>query len=139
MTLTVQWYARPTDEQFELAAPLLEKVVNKAVKGEFTVEDLRASARSGRVLIGVACRAGVPVMAAALEFVHYPQFKALNVMALAGVGLVEAAEAFFGEVKAFARATGCARIEASGSKAMARMMRRIGGFQPLYEKMGCEL
>lgn len=136
--ISVTWMPRPTDEQFALAAPLLQRVVDKATKGEFTVEDIRRMAQRGRVLVGVACRDGKPVMAAAMELVHYPRLTALNVMALAGTGLAEIAEQFFGEMKAFAKSCGAQRIEASSSPAMARLLARIG-FEPLYEKVGCEL
>lgn len=136
--LTVRWMPRPTDEEFSAAAPLLERVVRQAVKGEFTVEDLRRLASEGRVLVGIAEREGKPIMAAALELVHYPQFTAMNIMALGGARLLDVANVFFDPLKEFARSCGCKRIEASGSRSMARLLSSIG-FEKIYEKVGCEL
>lgn len=137
--LTVRWLPHATDEQFDLAAPLLEKVVRRATKGEFTVDDLRRMAREGRVLVGVALRGDEPVLAAALELVHYPQLTALNVMAMGGHGLSSIEPRFFEEMKAFARACGAQRIEACGSKAMSRLLRTFFCFEPMYEKVGYAL
>lgn len=133
--LTVTWMPRPTDEQFDRAAPLLDLVVRKATKGEFTVEDLRRMAQEGRVLIGIAERNGQTVMAAALELVRYPQFATLNIMAIGGSGLSEVAEKFFDELKAFARDCGAKHIEADCSRAMGRLLRAFHGFTPTYEKV----
>lgn len=139
MTLTVKWMTYPTDQEFERAAPLLQRVVDEAVKGEFTVEDLKRMARAGRVLVGIAERDGEPVMAAAVELVRYPRMTALNVMALGGTGLAEVSARFFDELKEFARSCGATRIEASGSKPMARLLRKLLDFQPIYEKVGYAL
>lgn len=137
--LTVQWLPRPTDAEFELAAPLLQRVVDTAVKGEFTVDDLRRMARAGSVLIGLALHGDEVRMAAAIELVRYPSLTAVNVMALAGSGLLEVAERFFDELKAFARACGADRIEACAGSDMARVLQRRLGFSSLYEKVGCDL
>lgn len=137
--LTVTWMPRPTDEQFSVAAPLLQRVIDEArTKADFTVEDLHRLARLGRVLIGLAFRDGQPVMVAAVELVHYPRASAVNVMALGGRGLREVADAFFGELKDFARSMGASRIEASGSPAMARLLRRFQ-FTLTNVKVECQL
>lgn len=134
-TLTVTWLPRISDELFEQAAPLLQRVVDRAVKGEFTVEDMRRMAQRGSLLIGLAWDGRTPVMAAAVELVRYPRLTTLNVMAISGRGLREVADEFFDELKAFARSAGAKRIEASGSPAMARLLRRRLGFTTLYEKV----
>lgn len=135
MSLTVKWMPRPRDEDFALAAPLLQVVVDKAVQGEFTLNDLRERAARGACLIGVALRDGEPVMAAALELVHYPQFTTVNVMALGGAGLAEVAGAFFDGVKDFARSAGARHIEADCSPLVARLLKDVLGFMPTYEKV----
>lgn len=122
-----------------MAAPLLQRAVIEAVKGEFSLDDLKAMSAIGRVLIGVAERDGVPIMAAAVELARYPRMTALNVMALGGSGLAEVSERFFDELKAFARSCGASRIEASGSKPMVRLLRKLLDFQPIYEKVGYAL
>ncbi len=132
--LTVTWMPYPTDEQFDMAAPLLQKVVDVG-RGEYTVEDLRGMAKAGAVLIGVAFRDGDPVMAAALQFVHYPRYTTLNIMALGGAGLADVSQKFFDEVKEFARSNGAKHIEASCRRSMARLLRVFHGFNPVYERM----
>lgn len=137
--LTMTWMPRPTEQEFERAAPLLQRVIEKArTKAEFTVEDLRRLAARGRVLIGVARRGERDELVVVVELVRYPQLTAVNIMALGGKGLREVADSFFGGLKDFARSVGASRIEASGSPAMARLLRGFG-FSQLNVKVECAL
>ena len=68
-------------------APLFEKVVEKAVHGEFTVDDLFRLAKAGRITVGLAREddgGKTPVMAVAFEFRRYPSATAVNVLAMGG-------------------------------------------------------
>lgn len=121
-------------EQFEVVRPLLAQVCAKAVQGEFTDDDLKRLAEAGRVLLGFATDdKGEVVMAGAFEIVNYPRLRVLNVMALGGRGLVEAVEQQLEMLKGFARHVGARYIQASGSRAMARMLRAYAGFSSVYE------
>lgn len=128
--LLVRWMPRASDEEFDVAAPLLEMVA-KATHGEYTIDDLRIRAKDGRVLVAVAMRDSQPVMAWAIEEIRYPQVKSLNIMAIGGRDLRAAMEAAWPTVVEFAKSCGASFIEASCSRAMARLLKK-SGFEATY-------
>lgn len=113
-------------------APLLAPVIEEAAFGELTLDDIRALAEARCMYIGVCEYGGVPTMAMAFEFRRYPQMTALNVVALGGSDLDSVADRFFPKFKEWAAQAGAKRIEASCSKAMARLLKRYG-FSDTYE------
>lgn len=124
--------------KFPLAAPLLQPVIDEAARGEFTVEDIRALNAQGKVITALVERDGKAVMAMAFEFVHYPQTLAVNIMALGGRGLDDAASEFWAKFKAWCKEAGATVIEASCSDAMARLLGRYG-FESTYRVVRTEL
>ena len=119
------------EQKFHKAAPLLQDVVDGAVRGEFTVQDIERLAQAGKAVVCVIEKDGKAVLAAAFEFVHYPRKRAINIMAMAGVGLHEAQVLFWDAFNDWARGAGVACIEASCSRAMARLLGRFG-FEDVY-------
>lgn len=117
------------DEHRETIIRLLTPVVEHAGRGEFTVDDLIQLARDGRAYIGISY---APEICGAFEFRHYPQTMSVNIMAIGGEGLQELSEMWFEKFKTWAHLAGASNIEASCSKAMARILKRIG-FQNEYE------
>lgn len=125
-------------QKFHMAEPLLQPVIDKAARGEFTVKDIERMTAEGRVITAVGEQDGAGKFAMAFEFVHYPQTLAVNVMAFGGSGLDDAAAEFFEAFKAWCKGAGATVIEASCSDAMARMLGRIG-FKPVYRVVRAEL
>lgn len=126
MQVTFITSAAMCDEKFAMAKPLLQPVIEQAARGEFTVADIERMTRQGRAITAIAQVDGLPVMAMAFEFVHYPQQLAVNVMALGGRGLDFVAEQFWQEFRTWCKSAGATVIEASCSDAMARMLQRYG-------------
>lgn len=120
------------DQQFEVIAPLLAPVITGAAKGEFTLEDLKEYGKSGAALLWYIVDAGIPVLAGAFEIINYPRLRVLNIMAVGGSGLRNAAAEHFKMVRAFARFIQADEIRAYCSAAMARKLRRDIGFETIY-------
>jgi hypothetical protein len=110
------------EEHFERAAPLLAQVIAEAAHGEFTIADLRAMALDGRVIVCIVEDDDGVRVAGAIEFKHYPQILALNIMAVAGRDFVDIAADLLAPLCEVGRAAGATVIEASCSPAMARLL-----------------
>jgi hypothetical protein len=115
-------------------APLLAPALAHAVLGELTIDDVRELALARRMIIGVFEHDGVPTMAMAFEFKHYPRIVTVNIVALGGARFAEFAGRFFDGFKAWATRAGAQHIEASCRPAMARLLKRHG-FANTYEKV----
>ena len=117
------------DEHRDMIVRLLSPVVERAGRGEFTVEDLLQLAHDGRAYIGIS---NAPEICGVFEFRHYPQTMAVNIIAIGGEGLQELSDMWFEKFKKWAFLAGATTIEASCSRAMARILKRIG-FANEYE------
>lgn len=126
------------EQHFYKAVPLLQPVIDQAGRGEFTVEDIRHLTEQGQAITAIVEKEGVTVIALAFEFVNYPQYVAVNIMALGGHGLDEAANEFWETFKAWCRSAGAEVIEASCSEAMARLLRRHE-FKSVYRVVRAQL
>ncbi|WP_050466363.1 hypothetical protein [Herbaspirillum chlorophenolicum] len=127
-----------TAAEFPRVRHLFERVTNEAAKGEFTVQDLERLAGEGRIIVGVALLANTPVLAVALEFIHYPQYTVMNVVALAGEQLPAVMQAFWPALREYAREAGATHIQASCSPAMARLLAKYG-FEETYRTIRSKL
>ena len=125
-------------QHFYKAAPLLQPVIDQAGRGEFTVEDIRRLTKQGRAITAIAEEGGVTVMAMAFEFVNYPQYVAVNIMALGGEGVEAVSKEFLETFKAWCRSAGAHVIEASCSDAMARLLSRHE-FKSVYRVVRAQL
>lgn len=126
------------DEKFSLVEPLLQPVIDQAARGEFTVMDVREMASRGQAIVALVEGEDGPALAMAFEFVHYPQTLSVNIMALGGSGLAEAADEFWELFRMWCRSAGASLIEAACSEAMARMLKRHG-FDAVYRVVRSEL
>lgn len=117
-------------------APQLERVVDKAVHGEFTVENLRALALKGDIHIGIARKDdGEFAMVMVFEFILYPSGAlGANVLAMAGKDMSAFMEYAVPRFKRFCRQAGASWIECSVSPGMERMHRRHG-FKTVYRML----
>lgn len=112
--------------KWELLEPLFEKAVAKAVHGEFTAQQLLQMALSKTGLLAYIEDDSGILMALAMELKRYPCMTTLNVMAMAGRRMGTLFAAHSPEIADFARSCGVTHFEASGSKALARMLRGCG-------------
>lgn len=112
-------------------APLFAPVVDAAAHGEFTLADLKALAEAGRLMVGVCEFGGVPLMAMAFEFRHYPRKTLINIVAIGGQHMEFVYGRFWDRFNAFAEAAGAVEFEANVSEAMARLLKKIG-FESTY-------
>jgi len=117
------------DEHRSQIVRLLSPVVDQAGRGEFTIDDLLQLARDGRAYIGISY---APEICVAIEFKHYPQTVSINIMAIGGAGLEQLSDMWLDKFKKWALLAGASTIEASCSKAMVRILKRIG-FTNEYE------
>jgi len=117
---------------------LFDRCVKRAVRGEFSSEDLLRLTQEGRMHIGIVSDGENPVMAVAFEFVHYPQLTVLNIAALAGSRMGKIMREFWPTFQRFARLAGADCIQASCAPGMARMLGRYG-FGEVYQVMRSEL
>ena len=113
-------------------APLFERAIDEAVHGEFTLEQLYTLGTSKLVLFAYIEDDKEVLMALAMEMKWYPSMATLNVIAMAGQRMDELFCRHSPEIASFARSTGASHFEASGSKAMARMLKGCG-WEFVYE------
>lgn len=126
------------EQHFHKAAPLLQPVVDQAARGEFTVADIARLTQAGRVIVALVECDDVPMLALAFEFVHYPQTLAVNILALGGRRVEEAAAQFWAMFKDWCKSAGASVIEASCSAAMVRLLGRYE-FKSVYQVVRAEL
>ena len=114
-------FVRPeeVDTVWAEVAPEFGRVVEKAIHGEFTTEDLYRLARDGRITVGVAREKGEVVMVVAFEFVFYPAAFMHRFLPL---------------FRGFCKKAGADWIECQVSPAMERMHRRYG-FATVYRSL----
>lgn len=120
------------------AAPLFQKVVDKAVHGEFDVADLYRLAREGKVVVCLVWEGDEVAMATAIEFVYYPKATAANVLAMGGKEMKAVFACCFAAVKQFCRIAGAKWIQCEVSAGAERLYRPYG-YQTVYRKMRVEL
>ena len=113
--------------------PLMNKVLIRA-NGELNSEDIRRAALEGKVQLFVAHDKETVHMAMATEYVTYPRFTSLRVIALGGKtagALRGCVRDFWPKIIEWAQAQGVTKIEASCHPSMVRLLTRYG-FYPKY-------
>ena len=129
------------EKWWQHAAPLLEKCVKKAVRGEFSVEDIRKMILDGWC-VGLYIHEGqLPVFAAAIEIVPYPSGLTIgNVMAVGGRDIGMAIRDFLPAACEWMKRCGCTEVECSVSPAMERLLSRYrDGWKETYRVLRKEL
>lgn len=119
-------------------ATLLDPAVRELSRGEWTTTDLAAMVDSGRAFSVLALEGDEPVLAMVFEFRHYPARMTVNVMALAGRNLAEAAMTFWPQFVAWTKESGASGIEACAGAAMTRVLRALG-FEHQYNLLRIEV
>jgi hypothetical protein len=134
--MNVRFLTQPGEVSAKWAqiAPLLAPVVEKAARGEFTLDDIRRLCEQGRMVMGLCEYGNAVVMAMAFEFKHYPQYMNLNIVAIGGTGLQMVASNYWQLFREWAKEAGAHEIEALCSKPMARLLNGYG-FNNTYEQV----
>ena len=124
---------------YELMRPHIQRVVDKAVHGEFDADDLGEMIRDSRAYGAyVMDDDGSVLIAGVWELVFYRKRTAINVIAMGGSRYYRLWETFREGLKAAWRAQGADCVECYTSPAMARFLSRAG-FVETYRFLRMEL
>ena len=118
--------------------PMFARAIDKAVHGEFSVDQLLQLALNKTGLIAYIEDEQEILMVLAMELRHYPGMTVLNVMAMAGKNMRELFSLHSPEIADFARSCGVTHFEASTSRAMAKMLQECG-WSHVYETVRFKL
>ncbi len=129
------------DRYWGKCVPILDRVVDEAMCGEMTTEDMRGAILEGRMQCFV-CKydgsAEEPDVGLVLvtEAVVYPRFTTMNIVAIGGRALGAFADKFWEYIKGWCYMNGARFIEALTSPAMTRVLSGPKfGFTPVYTKI----
>jgi hypothetical protein len=115
--------------------PALQRVVDEAMHGEMTTNDIYEAIKAGRMYGAVAKNddGEEPEVALVmiLETVAYPQYTVLNIVALGGRELDLFKSKFWEHMCSWAFMNGVRTMQASVSPAMARILKGFG-FESVY-------
>jgi hypothetical protein len=115
--------------------PALQRVVDEAMHGEMTTDDIYEAIKTGRMYGAVAKKDGgeQPEVALVmiLEILAYPQYTVLNIVALGGRELDLFKSKFWEHMCSWAFMNGVRTMQASVSPAMARVLKGFG-FESIY-------
>ena len=123
------------DKYLAQCVPLFQECIDRAMHGEMTVEDIYTKALKGEVFVIVAKDDTPEVpdvkLAIAMELVYYPQFTAMNVLALGGRDLRHMIKRFWTQVCGWAQVCGVKQIECLVAPAMEKIL-TAQGFERKY-------
>lgn len=111
------------DAQYHRLLPIFERV---QPVDEYSTKQLFQLAKEGKAVIGYVEEDGKVLVAAAIEFIHYPNMTAMNIIALAGEQFDGAYKEFMGPMVKFGKLAGATHIEALCHDSMARLLQRYG-------------
>jgi len=135
-----------TQEHYDLywaqCVPLLDKVIEKAMHGELTTNDIYEKALQGQMYVFICKKDGGEYpdvkFAIVMELINYPRLAALNVVAIGGSHLNPFFKKFWVKLCGWAYMNGVRAIEALVSPAMARIISKFG-FTHTYAHMRINL
>tara|TARA_R100001594_G_scaffold84195_2_gene118718 strand:+ start:253 stop:732 length:480 start_codon:yes stop_codon:yes gene_type:complete len=130
------------DKYWAQCIPLLQECIDRAMHGEMTVEDIYTKALRGEVFV-IVVKDDTPEvpdvkLVLALELVYYPQFSAMNVIALGGRDLRHMIRKFWSQVCGWAQICGVKKIECLTSPAMEKIL-TAQGFERKYSLLRQDL
>jgi hypothetical protein len=129
------------DKYWEQCKPHLQRCVEN-INGEFTVDDIYTRALRGEIFVIIAKNDTPEIpevrLVIALELVQYPQFNAMNVLALGGKNLRHLIKLFWKDVCGWAKICGVKHIECSVAPAMEKIL-STAGFEQKYILMRQDL
>lgn len=113
-----------------------DRVAKEAAHGEFTVDDMEEMSSKGMLTTMVFDdEDGNPLLAFAYQYIKYKTgLMSVNILACGGRDLSVCADGYWEAILAFLKENGASLVEARCSKAMAKILAKIG-FKPAYEVM----
>tara|TARA_R110002012_G_scaffold311657_1_gene521311 strand:- start:527 stop:1000 length:474 start_codon:yes stop_codon:yes gene_type:complete len=130
------------DKYWGQCIPLFQDCIDKAMHGEMTVEDIYTRAIAGQLYIIVAKNDDTEIpdvkIAIALELIYYPQFTAMNVVALGGKDLRHMMKKFWSKVCAWSQVCGVTQMECLVAPAMEKIL-QAQGFERKYSLLRQDL
>jgi hypothetical protein len=130
--------AQLVEQYWPQIRPLLDRCVKKAMHGELEVDDIKALALAGRLVIMVFTDSVTVHLAIAIEPVDYPRLPGINIIAMGGTNFGLIQNKYWTYFKGWAMMNGAKMIEASVSPAMARILRKYGYVEE-YTHVRCRL
>ena len=135
-----------TQEQFDLywtqCVPLLDRVIERAMHGELTTDDIYEKALQGQMYVFICKKDGGEYpdvkFAIVMELINYPRLAAMNIVAIGGSHLNPFFKKFWSKLCGWAYMNGIRAIEALVSPAMARIISKFG-FNHTYAHMRLNL
>lgn len=124
----------------DAAWPVVGAYLGKALRhaeGELGPEDIRQMVKDGHAFILVVVQGGEIVAAGAVEIVHYPRYKAANIIAVGGKHVFLQADEL-AWVCRVARDMGCSKVQTFCRPSMARLLGKLG-MREAYRLMRCDL
>lgn len=125
------------DRYWAQCVPHLEKCI-EGMDGEATVDDLYSASQRGEMYVIVAKNDDTELpdvkLVIVLQLVYYPQYTAMNVVALGGKDLRHCMKQFWGDVQGWARICGVTQLECSVAPAMERIL-SAAGFERKYVQL----
>lgn len=106
-------------------------------EGELCAEDIRKMVKDGHAFILVVVQNGSILAAGAVEIVHYPRYKAANIIAVGGKRVFLRADELAWVCKV-ARDMGCKQVQTFCRPSMARLLGKLG-MREAYRVMRCDL
>ena len=130
------------DKYWGACIPLLQECIDRAMDGEMTVDDIYDRALKGQIyIIAIKNDDGeVPdvKLAIALELVYYPQFTAMNIVALGGRDLRLNIRDFWKQICNWAQICGVTKMECLVSPAIEKIL-LAQGFERKYSLLRQDL
>ena len=125
------------DKYWAQCIPHLERCL-EGMHGECTVEDLYTSCLKGEMYTIIVKNDETELpdvkLVLILQLVYYPQYTALNVVALGGKDLRHSIKKYWSDVQGWARICGVSQIECSVAPAMERVL-SAAGFERKYVQL----
>ena len=123
------------DRYWGQCIPLLQECIDRSMDGEMTVEDIYTRALKGEVYVIAIKNDDTEVpdvrLVVALEISYYPQYTAMNGLALGGKDLRIMIKKFWKKICNWAQVCGVKKMECLVAPAMQRIL-QAEGFEQKY-------
>lgn len=113
-----------TIQRFEEMRDCMDRVVENAVHGEFTSDDLKEMIANGSAFGAFCAVDGRVVMAIVWEIRDYPRMRVVNLVAMGGSRLFDLFKRYWDVMRSVWKSQGASHIECFTSPAMVRLIKQ---------------
>lgn len=118
----------------------VQRVVKKAVHGEFTAGDVKKRIEEGKAFAVYVLDGDEVLIVCVWELIFYPRLTAVNIMCLGGRDVKGLWHEFEDTMRKVWKSMGATAVECSVSPAMSRLLQKSGFIaSPLYVNMRGDL